>query len=387
MTEKEKIEFYKNKIKENETFKESLVYIGSFKMISDNELEELKNNMLGNKEINYEIYPFASNQYLDGIFVLVDNKYVGYITKYRAGIIARNVTDFFKIILKCLSLDLYFHKGIFDTVDSFKERYQMHTSGVSDKSISEFDKFINENNLQITCEEVYEIFKLGITTEPSLIITDPDDDDFPLDDLFYTDGEYIDKLRGESDKKEEKTDMKNAKYINIINKLPKFKYHPNLYNDDIVIFDKETCQCCGKEVEAYIDQIYTSSDIECICLECVANGLAAKKFNAQFIQDAQKVSDPKKIDELFHKTPGYTSWQGEYWLSCCDDFCEYIGRVGIEELEKLGIKNQVLKEFLKKNDYFDMIDLKECLEKDGDMTGYLFRCSHCGKYHLWVDES
>ena len=30
-------------------------------------------------------------------------------------------------------------------------------------------------------------------------------------------------------------------------------------------------------------------------------------------------------------------------------------------------------------------DVREYLVKDGSLCGYLFRCLHCGKYHLWVD--
>ena len=60
------------------------------------------------------------------------------------------------------------------------------------------------------------------------------------------------------------------------------------------------------------------------------------------VDDADPVSDPAKRDELFHRTPGYLSWQGEYWLACCDDYCKYIGYAGIEELEKLGCKEEIL---------------------------------------------
>ena len=44
---------------------------------------------------------------------------------------------------------------------------------------------------------------------------------------------------------------------------------------------------------------------------------AAEKFEGVFIQDAESglVSDPQKTEELFKRTPGYASWQGEYWLA------------------------------------------------------------------------
>lgn len=167
------------------------------------------------------------------------------------------------------------------------------------------------------------------------------------------------------------------------NSLPKFKYHPNLYESDVVIFKKGICQCCGKEVEAYIESMYSCEEISCICLNCVADGTAAKKFDGEFIQDVEKlVSDPSKTDELLHRTPGYISWQGEYWLTCCDDYCEFIGDVGTKELEEMGIADEVFEEFYTKK---SLDGVRDSLTKAGRCAGYLFRCSHCGKYHLWVD--
>ena len=90
-----------------------------------------------------------------------------------------------------------------------------------------------------------------------------------------------------------------------------FKYHPNIYEDDILINKKGVCECCGKEVEHYIEQMYSAEEVECICLECVSNGKAAEKFDGSFVQDAEAVSDPEKQKELFCRTPGYLGWQGE----------------------------------------------------------------------------
>ncbi|MEK3794690.1 CbrC family protein [Paenibacillus sp. FSL R7-0204] len=56
---------------------------------------------------------------------------------------------------------------------------------------------------------------------------------------------------------------------------------------------------------------------------CQCSGAAAEKFAGSFIQDAEdiKVDDPAKIEELFSRTPGYTSWQGEQWLAACFNAC------------------------------------------------------------------
>ncbi|MCQ2496971.1 MAG: CbrC family protein [Lachnospiraceae bacterium] len=165
---------------------------------------------------------------------------------------------------------------------------------------------------------------------------------------------------------------------------PVFKYHPNILENKNVIHDKGICQCCGKQVEIFIDSMYCEKEIACICLNCVADGSAAAKFDGSFVQDAMRVSDKKKTEELFLRTPGYRSWQGEYWLACCDDYCEYLGTVGLAELESLGIEDEVISEYESKKGI--TID-KKYLTKSGTMVGYLFRCLHCKRYHLWIDMS
>ena len=166
-----------------------------------------------------------------------------------------------------------------------------------------------------------------------------------------------------------------------------FRYHPNLYSDEILVHGEGVCNCCGKPVSEYIDQVYSSEDVDCICLSCIHDGTAAEKFDAEFVQYAEKISDPEKRDELFKRTPGYMAWQGEYWLACCDDYCAYLGPVGISELDELGIREEVLRDYAEQVPSYPLDVVNEYLSKDGDMTGYLFRCLHCGKYRLYVDAS
>lgn len=165
-------------------------------------------------------------------------------------------------------------------------------------------------------------------------------------------------------------------------KLPKFKYHPNIYELGIVEFSESECECCNKKTEAYIQNMYTTEDIECICMECVASGAAAEKFDGSFIQDAEEIDNDEATDELFSRTPGYLSWQGENWQACCNDYCEYLGTVGTKELEEMGIADEIFEE----DGSFDGFDdAREYLTKDGSLCGYLFRCLHCGKYKMYVD--
>lgn len=172
--------------------------------------------------------------------------------------------------------------------------------------------------------------------------------------------------------------------------LPSFRYSPNCYYD--MTFkkagadDAQTCDCCGQKASYYYTgNLYARENVDFLCPECIATGRAADKYDGEFVQHAEtELGDQAKEDELFRRTPGYMSWQGEYWLTCCDDYCTYLGGVGLKELEALGIAGEVLDEYAER----DRIDLEESfepLERDGIIAGYLFRCAHCGKHRIWAD--
>lgn len=165
-------------------------------------------------------------------------------------------------------------------------------------------------------------------------------------------------------------------------KLPFFKYNPNIYENDYLVFKENICQCCRKKVSTYIQNMYTSASVDCICLDCVADGTAAKKFDGLFVQDADKLDNDEAKQELFYRTPGYWSWQGEQWVGCCNDYCAYIGPVGTKELEELKIADEFFEE---DGSFNDIKNAREYMTKEGSLCGYLFQCIHCGKYHLRMD--
>lgn len=168
--------------------------------------------------------------------------------------------------------------------------------------------------------------------------------------------------------------------------LPFFKYHPDpLETGSFEEGEEKICPCCGNKSKVYYSSFpYCSENVEYICPTCISNGEAARKFDAEFVQNAEWHGelDMEKNDELFHRTPGYMSWQGEYWLSCCNDYCAYMGTVGTRELKAMDIADEVIEEYVQRGAFED---IGEYLVKDGPMCGYLFKCLHCGKYHLWVD--
>ena len=125
-----------------------------------------------------------------------------------------------------------------------------------------------------------------------------------------------------------------------VSELPTFRYHPDpLATGSFTEGDPKTCPSCGEDHTIYYAlRPYCVEELRHLCPTCISTGRAAQKFEAEFIQDAdwQGVMDKEKDQILFCQTPGYSSWQGEYWLSCCQDYCAYLGTVGTRELEEMG---------------------------------------------------
>ncbi len=171
-------------------------------------------------------------------------------------------------------------------------------------------------------------------------------------------------------------------------KVKQFRYHPDPVETGAMIQTEQgkLCDCCGKETSLYYaSPFYSSRDVEHLCPACIASGEAAEKFQGEF-QDSfsvDQVSDPAKLDELIHRTPGYCGWQQEYWRAHCDDYCAFLGYVGAEELNARGIMAEVLEDPVWEEQ--DKKIIQEYLCNNGSAQGYLFRCLHCGKHLLWYD--
>lgn len=166
-------------------------------------------------------------------------------------------------------------------------------------------------------------------------------------------------------------------------KIPYFKYHPDPMKTEVFVERAAVCPCCGKETDVvYEGPFYSIEDVADLCPDCIANGAAAKKYDGAF-QDAEsvdEVSDPAKLDELIHRTPGYCGWQQEYWRAHCDDFCAYLGDADYARLMELGILEEVMAD-----PHLDPWLRENPRSLGQGPYGYLFRCLHCGKYLLHVD--
>ncbi len=220
--------------------------------------------------------------------------------------------------------------------------------------------------------------KCGPEGEPEVVRIDQEDNDA----ITYLAGDFESFIRG----------LVCEDTVDIAD-YPQFKYSPNCYENEIFVKaevgETKICQCCGSKTKYYYASMYCRENVKVLCPHCIKSGAAAKKFNGVFIQDAESIETNSenyadKTDELFHRTPGYISWQGEYWRSHCNDYCAFIGDVGIEELEQMGIAEEVLADYATMDEY-EIEEVREYLTKAGSFAGYLFQCLHCGKYFLWAD--
>jgi len=139
--------------------------------------------------------------------------------------------------------------------------------------------------------------------------------------------------------------------------LPVSKYHPDpVATGSVEANDGKPCLCCNRirgyiyTGPAYSEKFHYLSG--CLCPWCIADGSAAKRFQAVFTDTGELDGLPGAVCvELETRTPGFNGWQQEHWLTCCGDATAYLGTTG------------------------------------NDPSAYRFRCLHCGKALTYTDES
>ena len=176
-----------------------------------------------------------------------------------------------------------------------------------------------------------------------------------------------------------------------ISELPSFRYHPDPVATGSVLVGDETCGACQRPRGfVYQGPVYSeSSDPPTICPWCIADGSAARQFDAEFT-DVGDVPDevPAAVVELLaRRTPGFSGWQQERWLYHCDDAAAYLGPVGWTEIEGHAEVVQALGEELAVDDWSedDLAAHLHSLSATGSPSAHLFRCLDCGTYLAYLD--
>lgn len=176
--------------------------------------------------------------------------------------------------------------------------------------------------------------------------------------------------------------------------LPAFRYHPDPLRSGSIEASHEACRCCGQARGCiYSGPVYSEvEDLEgVLCPWCIADGRAAQKFDASFVDSEAFAGDlPQAVEEeVCLRTPGYSSWQPEAWPVCCGDAAAFLRPTGIEEIrrEQRELEGQLLSHII-----YEMgisggaaTRLLNSLARDKGPTAYLFQCLHCETYKFHVD--
>jgi len=174
--------------------------------------------------------------------------------------------------------------------------------------------------------------------------------------------------------------------------LPVFKYHPDPIATGSIVKSDQECRCCGKKTGfIYAGPVYAEEELDqAFCPWCIADGTAAEKFDATFTDSAGigdgEVSLSAGIEEeISRRTPGFSGWQQERWLGCCDDAAAFLGPMGRKELKKLGPKAAaaVREECDLEGEEWE--EFLGALNRDEGPTAYVFRCLHCGNFKAYSD--
>jgi uncharacterized protein len=174
--------------------------------------------------------------------------------------------------------------------------------------------------------------------------------------------------------------------------LPSFRYHPDPIGTGSVKPSDGACRACGlARGLIYTGPVYSTEELDqAICPWCIADGAAAKKFDAEFTDIGWGV--PKEIPEevlieVSRRTPGFSGWQQEHWLYHHSNAAAFLGPVGASELANYPDALQMLSH---EHDQYrwtpeQVADYLKALHRDHSPTAYLFRCLVCGLHLAYSD--
>ncbi|MEX0702335.1 MAG: CbrC family protein [Planctomycetales bacterium] len=116
--------------------------------------------------------------------------------------------------------------------------------------------------------------------------------------------------------------------------LPQFPYNRDVAASDSIVASDQVCECCGaSRGYIYVNNIYTTHQVEHLCPWCIADGSAARKFSAHFIDgdfydenDDQVELSAEYRDAVFSRTVGFSTFNPVSWWVHCGEPAAYVKR-------------------------------------------------------------
>ncbi|MFK0295613.1 CbrC family protein [Streptomyces sp. NPDC090442] len=176
----------------------------------------------------------------------------------------------------------------------------------------------------------------------------------------------------------------------MIEPLPEFPYHPDPIATGSVVSSDVACVCCGR-VRGYIYTcaVYSVADLDDrLCPWCIADGSAAERYDASFVEGGLGDDVPVEIFSAVDKhTPSFASWQATQWFFHCGDGAMFLGPAGAAELAPFPDALEMLRRELSEWEWpTDQVEhYLSSLDKNGQPTAYLFRCRVCATHLAYSD--
>ncbi|GAA5104150.1 CbrC family protein [Wohlfahrtiimonas larvae] len=177
--------------------------------------------------------------------------------------------------------------------------------------------------------------------------------------------------------------------------LPKFKYHPNVYELDLFVKELGRCSVCNEVRDLkYVGSFYSVDDPDYLCPWCIVAGSAAAKYDGSFNDycgiegvspnpdDPEPMIDANLLDEICSRTPSYFSWQQEKWLTHCNEPCAFIDYT---DTKMIAPFYNEIKQDLDDSGRGYSSEMLQYISQDGSVVGYLFQCVKCGQHKLHID--
>ena len=168
---------------------------------------------------------------------------------------------------------------------------------------------------------------------------------------------------------------------------PQFPYFDAAALDPLMRQTGSPCECCGATaVELYTGPFYAHGEVEGLCLDCIASGRAAARFDGSFndvvvefdgqVIDAEAAKVPSSIiEEITLRTPGYETWQGNPWMFHCGDGGVFQGDATAEAVANASSQARAHWEANNSNPWDEVMDGY----RPGTGLGvYHFVCRQCG---------
>lgn len=177
--------------------------------------------------------------------------------------------------------------------------------------------------------------------------------------------------------------------------LPRFELFPSAFDAGVFEITDTSCDVCKRRRGMlYTGPQYSArkeSDGMRCCPWCIADGSASRlglTFNTPYIDESSpNTSQLSREDrDLFEsRTPGFISWQGNLWLSCCGRACVYLGEADSADI--LGRWASVVPTLFESMDH-DLDEQREIvadIRRGGPICAYVFQCRNCARLKGYWD--